>query len=433
MINLYYDNIIEDVPAPNGAKELALTTDARRIPYVKNHTIFTPISVMNTFYFVVRANKVQVNLFTEKQKAENLFYPIELADQSFNWDRSWVDLISKRARRMIKKRQMNLLILAPKVTGNHYIITRLNSRIQEIVDTGISPESITVIIGEIRGVYKNEFATKNVFGIDYQQIYTQLLYKTKWKQSDLHWIFGYDTRSKPIKNVNKDKFDPEKWNPKNIFNVMSSGKDHDIALLLEILYKQVDHYGNFDLDLDDYEIKELNNNYIDPRKSSLEKISKQDFLKNIKRYDNKNKTVVDKSFYANTLVNIVCDDNFLNVDTYFKQELAALSPGYNVWSQIAQGHPFMVIGSVDTMSYLNNEKYYSYNSLLPQDYDKMTTPTKRIELIVENIKKLAFSNEDKIKELIEESKPFMLANQKRFLEKKMALKFYNLFIDMRYE
>jgi len=428
MINLYYDKIIDGVPAPNGTKDIALTKDARQIPYVKDYTIFHPISVMNTFYFIVKANKVVVNLYTEKQKAKNLFYPIELADQIFNWDRDWGNLISKRAKRMIQKNHMKLLILAPKLKENHYTMIRLNARINELIATGISPESVVLVIGEIKGVYKNVFSIENVYGIDYQQIYTQMLYKTRWGMSKLDWIFGHDTRAKTLssKDIEKEYFDIDNWNPTKTFNFLSSSKDHDIALILEILYKNISSFGNINFKLEDYNIKELNNNYIDPRKSSIEKNSKIDLLKNLKSFNNTDELTT-------SLINVVCDDYFLNVDTAYKPELNGLAPGFNVWSQIATGQPFMVIGCLDTMKYLNNEKYFSYNEILEQTYDSITVPTKRVELIVKNLERLGYMEKDKINKLIQEAKPFMKANRQRFFEKKMAIKLMNLFVDMKYE
>ena len=428
MINLYYDNIIEGIPAPNGTKEIALTKDARRVPYVKNHTIFHPISVMNTFYFIVKANKVGVNLYTEKQKTKNLFYPIELADNFFNWDRPWYSLISTRAKRMIQKGHMKLLILAPKVREDYYQMTRLNFRINELIENGIPADSIVLVNGELNGVYKNMFDIDRVYGIDYAQIYTQLLYKTRWGISNLDWIFGYDKRAKPIskEQLEHERFDIENWNPQKIFSVIPSDKDHDVTLLLELLYKNINDKGDINFDIEKYNIKSLNNNYIDPRKSSLEKLSKIDFIKNLQKFSSK-----EESY--NGIVNIVCDDIFLNVDTKYKPELNGLSPGFKIWSQIALGHPFMVIGSLDTMAYINNERYFSYNSLLDQSYDRFSLTTKRIEYIVKNLEKLIGMSETSLKELVEENKPFMQANRKRFLEKSLAIKLMNLFVDMKYE
>lgn len=428
MINLYYDKIIEGTPAPNGAKEIALTKDARRVPYVKNHTIFNPISVLNTFYFITKANRIGVNLYTEKQKAKNLFYPVELADNFFNWDRPWHDLISNRAKRMIQKGHMKLLILAPKVREDYYQMTRLNFRINELIENGFNSDNIVLVIGEINGVYKSIFCINRVYGIDYAQIYTQLLYKTRWRISSLDWIFGYDDRAKPLnkEDLEKEQFDIANWKPEQKFSILPSDKDHDIALILELIYKNLHEKGNLNFDIEKYNIKSLNNNYIDPKKSILEKESKIDLIKNLPRYSSK-----EKNF--NSAINIVCDEIFLNVDTHYKPELHGLSPGFKVWSQIAQGYPFLVIGSLDTMRYLNNEKYFSYNTLLNQDYDSLTLPTKRVEAIVKDLERLLNMDYTKFLNMIDEVKPFMEANRKRFLEKKLGIKLMNLFVDMNYE
>ena len=85
------------------------------------------------------------------------------------------------------------------------------------------------------------------------------------------------------------------------------------------------------------------------------------------------------------------------------------------------------------MAYINNERYFSYNSLLDQSYDRFSLTTKRIEYIVKNLEKLIGMSETSLKELVEENKPFMQANRKRFLEKSLAIKLMNLFVDMKYE
>lgn len=428
MINLYYDKIVEGIPAPNGAAEIALTDDARRVPYVKNHTPQTAVAIMNTFYFIVKSQKVVVKIYTEKQKAKNLFYPIELNDSLYNWDRDLTGLISNRPKKMIQKDHMKLLIVAPKLTGRYYHIERLKQRLDELVDYGIPKSNIIVLLGEINGVY-NSLLDYDTYNLDYQQIYSQTLLKCRWGLSDLSWIFGNDTRANTLgKNeIEKEYTTVDNWNPAKVFKVITSKQDHDITLLLELIYRKLLDKGIFNFDPSDYAIKTANNNLIDPRKSSIEKQRKHGILKNIFDYKQTTNETVDSLF------KIICDESYLNINTPYKAELSTLSPGHNIYKSIAQARPFTVIGNVDTMSYLNSQRYFSCNELLDQRYDKSMSVTKRVALMCNNIDRILGMEEAQLQKIIEDSKPFLKKNQERFFEKSMQSTLLELFVDMRYE
>lgn len=435
MINLYYDNIIDGTPAPNGAKEVALTDDARQVPHVAQYRPQSPISKFNTFYFVMKAHKVSVKLFTDKPKnIKNLFYPIELNHAHYGWDRDLTDVPSPRAKQLIQKGKMKLLILAPRITGGEYIITRLKQRIDEIVDSGIPRDSIYIVLGELNNVYRNLLGTKNVFGFDWWQVYAQIIFKVRQGESSLHWISHSD---KFLKKANDEILDLDNWSPLKFFNVSTGpGRDHDIALLLELIFNKVYELGIFDFDLSKYNLKkQITTSYVDPRKSLVEKQRKLGIIKNIEDYVSDRKfeyLEYDIDDYNDTMFTIICSDHEIQAGDY-KQEVASLSTDLRTWQHIVIGHPIAILGPVDSVAYLNNEGYFTFNEMLNQNYDAIYYSVKRSEQIVKNILAMQTFSEEQLTERIQNIIPFLKKNRERFFNKKMEGKFIQLFVDMIYE
>lgn len=435
MINLYYDKIIEGIPAPNGSTNIGLTNDARRIPFDQNNTIASPINPINTFYFVMKANKIVIDLYTEKQKAKNLLYPLELTNSHYGWNRDLTQLISPRAKQLIRKGRMRLLILAPSFTGNLWKALQLKIRIDEIIESGIPKDSIHIVLGDIKCTYKKLLDLKNVYGIDWGQIYSQIVYKVRFGQSDLDWIAPQDKSF--LFKANDKLINHKQWTNKFLFNVVSTiPREHDIPLFLELSYKKLLKYGNFNFNVSNYSVSTLNDNHINPRLGIIEKEQKRAIFKNLpKTVDSVNTDVLsyDNKLLENTVVSIICDENFTDTHTRYRDEIAALSPGLKVWQSIALGHPFMILGSVDTMNYLNSEGYFSCNELVNQQYDSIYNSANRASEIVKNLQVLANMSDSELKEIMEQSIPYLKKNQQIFFERRMQSKFLELFVDMRWE
>ena len=93
----------------------------------------------------------------------------------------------------------------------------------------------------------------------------------------------------------------------------------------------------------------------------------------------------------------------------------------------------MILGNVDTMTYLNSEGYFSCNELINQHYDSIYNSAKRSNEIVNNLQWLADMPKEKLTGLMNESIPFLKKNQQLFFERRMQSKFLELFVDMRWE
>jgi hypothetical protein len=85
------------------------------------------------------------------------------------------------------------------------------------------------------------------------------------------------------------------------------------------------------------------------------------------------------------------------------------------------------------MKYLNNEGYFSYVDIFNEAYDSVTDLAIKVNLIADEIERLSKLSKEEIQHKIKLTKPFILANKKRFYEKQHTWKFYDLFKEMEYE
>ena len=437
MIYFYYDKIIEGQPAPNGSRNIDLTKDARRVPYYKGHDAGSCIAKFTTFYFTMKSHKVNVKLFTNKETTKNLYYPIELNHSYYGWNRSWINLISAKAKKLIRKKKMRLLILAPRVTGNAFILSQMKIRIDELVESGIPKDRIHIVLGELKDVYKPLLDLKNVYGFDWWQVYMQTVCKVRSGKSSLHWISHNDNFLRKSKDVPLDYGSNP---PKKLFNVVPSHHaKHDITLLLELANRNLLEKGSFTFDHNNYKLNDTDpKSLFNARKSSVETEHKKGLIKNLEQFSNgvidqNDKLSYDEDEYNNSVLSIICEENDLQPFGYYSQELAALRAGPHIWQHIALGHPFMVLGTVGTVGYLNNEGYFSYNDLIRQTYDLTYDPAIRSEQIVDNIEFLDSLSTDELNERIKEVMPFVKKNREKFFNKRMEGKFIQLFVDMRCE
>jgi hypothetical protein len=140
-----------------------------------------------------------------------------------------------------------------------------------------------------------------------------------------------------------------------------------------------------------------------------------------------------KESLEDSILSIIVEPFVPTLDINYLSETNALWISPNVWRCIAMGHPFIVIGSLSTMRYLNNEGYFSYVDLINEAYDSITSLAIKTSLISNEIKKLSNLTTEEIKEKIELTKPFIAVNKKKFYDKKHTWKFYDLFKEMQYE
>lgn len=442
-INLYYDKIIDDTPIPNGVSSYDFTKDRWRIPY--NTVSVYPVAKMTYFYNAMRALEVDnVNVFSGKETANNLFYPIELAPSTF-WDTDLSLVISKKATSRIKKGKMKLLILAYRISHDHILLRRLKHRLDELAEIGITKEMIYIVLGDLNRTYRKLFDNPNVYGIDWWQIYAQISYKSRYDLKDWQWVFKEKSSVlKEKSEIKLEDFQFENWKPKRIFTAFTGNNAfHNTSFVSELIYRNLDKFGlysynlsncSFDINYLDFRITDTSRGeeYVEAKKQIINSLKTQqvDFTSDELRID---PLIIDKKIYEDSLINIVSGSYSPLFDEKYLDEIDVIAPRLGVWRQLAKGHPFMMLGCLNTMGYLSNEGYFLPTQLTNHHYDRVSHTPEKVKLMCDTIKHLSQLSKSEIESVVEEMIPFMKKNKERFFDKPNKRKFEQLFREMTYE
>lgn len=451
MINLYYDNIFEGKPIPNCSKRWELSDGKIRLPVLSFREVHDPETVVKsttTFYNTMSYYKVKVNLFTGKQTAKNLFYPVELNGLI---KRSIYKAIPPKSLAKIKKKKMKLLLLWPEGGVGLNTMWDLKETIGELHGKDVPQEQICVVTSELNGAYKALLKGINLYSIDWWQIATQITYKARYGDEDLHWITRED-RDKVLESVDKNLefFDIDKWDYKNRKKLFTSytGKEtlQNAGLVSELIKRDFfdKGYVSYKLFEEKFELSKSelqriidyrdSQSHIDTKEKIIKSLSDKKYVIDYdgKTFDRAKYKFRNAPLYSSAFSLI--SENF--VPFYKKQylsELDALHITSTTWKHIAMGHPFMIIGCVNTMGYLNNEGYFSLNDMFEESYDRVADLTKKIDLICKQIDKLSRLTDEHLNNLIERAIPFLKENKRRFYYRDHKEKFLELFREMAYE
>ena len=133
-----------------------------------------------------------VKLFTGTQRTKNLFYPVEITESYIVESFGLTTLIKPKVKNKIKKGVYKLLLICNKIPNTQYDMGKFKHRIEELVNSGINKNNIYIILSDVTASYKNFLNMPNVFGIDWQQIYTQVSYKARYEDSSIQHFFPFD-------------------------------------------------------------------------------------------------------------------------------------------------------------------------------------------------------------------------------------------------
>ena len=426
-INLYYDKIINGVPIPNGVTKYKINKLHFNIPVKSSIDITDQVIRTTEFYNVMKVNEVTVNLYTKKELAPNLFYPLELSKLALT---KIVDTIPPKTLSRVKKKKMKLLLLYQQWIGNYKLMQSLKDRIDVLIRNGVPVEQIYLVTGDISCSYQELFGKIKVFGIDWWQIAHQLKCKIKYKNEDYHWVFFAQDNLK----TSKETFNIANWNnPSSLFTALTGEfTTHSLALISELDVRELLSKGRYEFNLS-------KNRDINPNsKTFFDKNSSQEYItlktnainklfSKKSQIDNITKSLEDSVFA------IVSEPFAPKLRKEYLSETNALWISPAIWECIAQGYPFIVIGSLSTMRHLNNEGYFSYVDLFNESYDSVSNLAVKINLISNEINRLSKLDKEEIAKRIQLTKPFIEANKKKFYDKKHTWKFYDLFKEMQYE
>jgi len=282
MINLYYDTLLEnDIPVPNGVTNWEVTKGITRVPYSSDSN---SIVEQYTFFFnALKALGCNFQLFSGKETAKNLFYPLEITHNALSNDIA--NYIPTKTFSRIKKGKMKLLLVMPKVSHDYRYLWRLRKSIDCLEGYGMPREQIYVVLGDLNKTYRTLLNTKNVYGIDWWQIYTQIILLSRYGMQDYRWVFN-DRNSYPPgdEKIKKETFDLDNWNPKRLFHAFTGrAKLHNTCFVTDLKYHELDKFGKYSYNI---EYADIQHNYKDFRitdksKGELFIERKKELVKNV--------------------------------------------------------------------------------------------------------------------------------------------------------
>jgi hypothetical protein len=423
-INLYYDNIVNGTPVPNGITRYKINKQYN-IPVMSSLEYSDQVVKTTYFYNVMKANEVTVNLFTKKETAPNLFYPLELSKTAVQ--NRLIDIIPPKALSRIKKRKMKLLLLYQQWMGDYKFMQNLKERVDVLIRNEIPTDQIYLVTGDINCAYQELFDKVKVFGIDWWQIAYQLTCKTKHQKIDYNWI------SLLLDDKVRENFDINNWNnPSLTFTALTGDLSmHSLATITELAARKLLDKGCYEFNIKKNKHLNLDSKIFTDDPLSNYTMSKKDIINNLlstsSAIENITQSLEDSVFA------IIAEPFTPMLDKKYLSETNALWVSTNIWEAIAQGYPFIVVGSLSTMRYLNNEGYFSYVDLFNETYDSVSDLKIKLNLIMIEIDRISKLSKEDINNRINLTKPFIEANKKKFYDKKHTWKFYDLFKEMQYE
>ena len=435
MINLYYDRIIDEQPVPNGALDIEFSNDYYRIPLTKD--IKAPVQQNCNLYQALKATDSRFSIFSGKETAKNMFYPIELKIES---EVPIEDIIPSKTISRIKKGRMRLLVWIPSVSHPYKILWKLRRRLD---NSRIPKEYIYIVLGDMSITYKKLFDNKNVFGFDWSQIISQINYKIYFGYTENYQWMKFNRRLSPAQ---RDIYTADDWNPTYTYNALTGiPRLHNTTLISELISRNLEQYGKYSFNLpgeqlehsyDDFRITDRSRGelYVSRKKRIIENLNTQVTKLDVD-YEllKKNPFAIDEGLFRDSVLNIVSGSWSPMLDKHYLDETHVINTNIGIWRQIVFEHPFIFLGNVNTMAYINNEGYFSYLGLIPQVYDNITSTTHKASAICDVIEHIANTSKKDLEQKMHESLPFIKRNKERFFAKKHKWKFEKLFDEMKYE
>lgn len=120
-------------------------------------------------------------------------------------------------------------------------------------------------------------------------------------------------------------------------------------------------------------------------------------------------------YYENTYFSVVSETNF------FKDIGEGLFVSEKIFRPILKKHPFILLSRPHTLNMMQNIGYKTFGSIINEDYDKEENDCKRMEMIVDEIKRLCNLSEIELYEFLTEAKKITEYNYNVLLNKQEFL------------
>jgi hypothetical protein len=128
---------------------------------------------------------------------------------------------------------------------------------------------------------------------------------------------------------------------------------------------------------------------------------------------------IDRTLDINWAANIELPDHestFISLVTETLIDTSILFMSEKIWKPIVAGHPFIVLGNVNTLSYLKDQGYKTFDRWIDESYDSEPDHHKKIDMIVKELNKFKTKSIDELKEIRKEMYDVCLFNRKKFVE-----------------
>jgi nucleoside-diphosphate-sugar epimerase len=128
---------------------------------------------------------------------------------------------------------------------------------------------------------------------------------------------------------------------------------------------------------------------------------------------------IDRTLDINWAVNIEIPDyksTFISLVTETLIDTSILFMSEKIWKPIVAGHPFIVLGNVNTLLYLKEQGYKTFDKWIDESYDLEPDHHKKIDMVVKELNKLKTKSIDELKKIREEMYDVCLFNRKKFVE-----------------
>jgi hypothetical protein len=128
---------------------------------------------------------------------------------------------------------------------------------------------------------------------------------------------------------------------------------------------------------------------------------------------------IDRTLDINWAANIELPDyesTFISLVTETLIDTSILFMSEKIWKPIVAGHPFILLGNVNTLSYLKEQGYKTFDKWIDESYDLEPDHHKKIDMVVKELNKFKTKSIDELKEIRKEMYEVCLFNRKKFVE-----------------
>ncbi len=128
---------------------------------------------------------------------------------------------------------------------------------------------------------------------------------------------------------------------------------------------------------------------------------------------------IDRILDINWAVNIEFPDyssTFISLVTETLIDTSILFMSEKIWKPIVAGHPFIVLGNVNTLLYLKEQGYKTFDNWIDESYDLEPDHHKKIDMIIHELNKFKTKSIEELKEIRKEMYDVCLFNRNKFIQ-----------------